>query len=585
MSRDFYGHFKNSSSKQRWNRVRQLASPEAMAGYFSFCIAGDIDKALEEIKKHNVPYMVSSHLGDSTCVLHGDHYHICIQGPLIQNSSGATTTNPSDSQLYKRLQRQVTKVNAKKLDGQIRYFIAYMLRKPRVLMEKTDHFNEIIEEAESINRAKEKEAKDNRSDTTSDGGNKFEKQTKRSQIMEKFVSHYRESKCREAGQFKKYCIKREGLWNFVWINFISKGMKEFSEAVDIANELLRTETLEWSYKDHLDSLPELPPNLYHSQYNSQIFLAKWCDEQGIDIWQLAENIVDHGDMRRPKKNSLVFHGESNAGKTLVAMSIYEAYIARGVVTNNGSSQFLWQDCLDDRFILNEECVIAETQTEEYKNIMAGAPCMVNIKCKPAREMNRTPILFTCNALPWCMLREPKTYENRCIVYRDLRTLPWLKDWNKRIHPGAWSYYVNPYYMKLEQDQVNKEIEFSPQKCKLPPIPQRYAQSVRAILSSNDGYTTPPRVMEYDERGVQIIPHPESPIQHEGHETHSQDSLDEIDDEILNTLPLSEHEGCSPLSADLHDEPEIQSSPKKSSKKRLKYVSRESDNSPSKQQRI
>ena len=183
------------------------------------------------------------------------------------------------------------------------------------------------------------------------------------------------------------------------------------------------------------------------------------------------------DKEKPKVNCIVFHGESNSGKSMMLQSVYDAFKAGGIVTNSTSCGFTWQECIDCRVILNEEALIAPTQTEEYKQIMSGTACMVNVKCRPQRLMERTPLLFTCNKFPWELVGENQVYENRCIIYRDLNQQSWLHHYSKRIHPKAWLYYINGVMSARRQRQLNSAGSQSPGfNLTLPVHPELNAQS-------------------------------------------------------------------------------------------------------------
>jgi hypothetical protein len=61
------------------------------------------------------------------------------------------------------------------------------------------------------------------------------------------------------------------------------------------------------------------------------------------------------------------NGEGNSGKTVVMMSVYEAFRARAIVTSGASVGFIWQDATGCRIILNEECEMVNTKKEKSTN--------------------------------------------------------------------------------------------------------------------------------------------------------------------------------------------------------------------------
>ena len=126
--------------------------------------------------------------------------------------------------------------------------------------------------------------------------------------------------------------------------------------------------------------------------------------------------------------------------------------------------------MNSRLILNEECMIASTQTEEYKQIMSGVDCMVNVKNKPARRLTRTPTLFTCNTMPWTFVGQYPIYESRCKIYQDLTAQDWIPQYKRKIHPLGWLFYVQTIMRTKGYDtssDSDSSIDFQPE------VPARY----------------------------------------------------------------------------------------------------------------
>lgn len=280
------------------------------------------------------------------------------------------------------------------------------------------------------------------------------KETNNSRKMKKLLELYRNSKSTDVNSFKEYIMGRGGdEWEFVFTNYVCRGIKPLVDAIEVCTELVDIESINWTWEESLNNLPEMPLNQYHTVLTSQRFIYRWCDSQGVDVWELTEKLLRVLDKRETKINSIVLHGESNSGKTLLMKSVFDAFRLKAIVTNGASVGFTWQNATEKRVILNEEVLIAPTQTEEYKQIMAGEECMVNVKCKPQRRMRRTPLLMTCNSKPWSYVKEDTVYENRCFMYKDLQRQDWLYEYKKKIHPKGWLYYVSAVAARMNEPEV------------------------------------------------------------------------------------------------------------------------------------
>jgi hypothetical protein len=54
-----------------------------MAGYFSFVLS-NVEGVVQVIQDNleGLDYMLFEHFNDVDCVMRGDHYHVCVKGPL-----------------------------------------------------------------------------------------------------------------------------------------------------------------------------------------------------------------------------------------------------------------------------------------------------------------------------------------------------------------------------------------------------------------------------------------------------------------------------------------------------------------------
>jgi len=109
--------------------------------------------------------------------------------------------------------------------------------------------------------------------------------------MSALLKLYRESHSYDVNSFKRYLLAKGGeTWEFVFNNYISKGMKHLVDAVEVCTELVNAESVTWTWQESLDNLPT--PNLdkYHTVLTSQHFIYRWCVAQGIEVWKLAKDL-------------------------------------------------------------------------------------------------------------------------------------------------------------------------------------------------------------------------------------------------------------------------------------------------------
>ena len=196
-----------------------------------------------------VEFATYCHANDPNCVIHGDHVHMVVKGPLPKNNRGELAENVSETILYRKLKRlNRYNVRVKACLGNIVNFLIYLSKPPRVFEYATPHFEALRQEAEDVVDALETLEADEASDIDP----KHCKESKTAKVMSTLIKIYRDSHCRDVAQFKKYCLdKGDDVWDFVWNQFISKGMRKFQEAIEICNELLRSESLDLTWEQSI----------------------------------------------------------------------------------------------------------------------------------------------------------------------------------------------------------------------------------------------------------------------------------------------------------------------------------------------
>ena len=146
-------------------------------------------------------------------------------------------------------------------------------------------------------------------------------------------------------------------------------------------------------------------------------------------------------------------GRSNAGKTYWGNLL--TCIPDIVGQTIQSSDFAYQHCVDKDIILIPELSLTKLeQDEELKKITEGLPILVNIKNKEAGKLEKTPVLLTCNRLPWASFgNESAAIKNRMIMYDNLVPSDVLKPVSEP---------PDPRFIVQVFDFINKNIEVKPE---------------------------------------------------------------------------------------------------------------------------
>ena len=103
-----------------------------------------------------------------------------------------------------------------------------------------------------------------------------------------------------------------------------------------------------------------------------------------------------GDKLDHKKNAFILQGPTNCGKSMLFRLLTEKMSITPMTRDNGKNAFWLQSCLDDKFILYEEPMIAPENVNTWKLLLEGAPVKAQIKNQPDAVMERKPFFITTN---------------------------------------------------------------------------------------------------------------------------------------------------------------------------------------------
>lgn len=245
--------------------------------------------------------------------------------------------------------------------------------------------------------------------------------------------------------FKAIAALPQGIdedWKSIWFRLSTK--TRTSAILAQAVELLKSEYMYKSFDSLIDEfcndtrltshLKTLSPEESYDNW------CGWVSKQGWDLGELIRDIYNIMDRTLDKVNTLCIIGDSNSGKT-VMITRPLCGIAKfvGMIGNRGAnSQFVYQECPNQRMIAIDECVMTKEVLEDLKLLTGGEDLMADVKGKGHARVSRTPVIMTGNKDPWLAdftQREPLM--NRFIYYR-AKYDDELKDC-KQIHPAAWWY--------------------------------------------------------------------------------------------------------------------------------------------------
>lgn len=229
-------------------------------------------------------------------------------------------------------------------------------------------------------------------------------------------------------------LKQE--WDYLAMNFaLEKVLKHVRMSYEATlfnvrfSELIRT--FDNKYLD-------MPRDKYESPRSSYELFIEWCAYQRISIDELIERIVNVMDRRVPKLNTLAFFGDTNSGKSVViSRPLAELCRSVGRIANIGAnSEFCYQDCINKRVIVIDECVLAREQLEFIKVLIGGENMFAGTKHTTATKIPRIPIILTGNRPVWQLdYTQQAPMETRCYIY-ETRSCSLLKG-RKSLHPLMW----------------------------------------------------------------------------------------------------------------------------------------------------
>lgn len=222
------------------------------------------------------------------------------------------------------------------------------------------------------------------------------------------------------------------------------GKPRLSGIVSNVKSMLQAEFIHKSFAELIDIYCKMPEfrQTYETPEDSYDIMLAWLQHQRINPLDFVQKVIAVMDRKPMKINSILLVGESNSGKT-VCFSQPLRTLARfvGMIGNRGSnSDFVYMECINQRMIAVDECVMNPQNLEDFKLLMGGEPLKANVKGKGYETVERTPVILTGNKEPWCLdntQREP--FLNR-MYYWNVTKCDELAD-KKFLSPKMWWYLM------------------------------------------------------------------------------------------------------------------------------------------------
>lgn len=149
------------------------------------------------------------------------------------------------------------------------------------------------------------------------------------------------------------------------------------------------------------------------------YLLSIFQNNGIDFPLFLNEVENIIRMKYPRINALVIRGPTTTGKTLIAKNIVKPYNYGSVSRDGDATAFYLQNLLDHDIALMEEPHISMTTVQNFKELLAGSPLMVQVKNHAPRELGRIPCIITTNQALWDNLidAEAEPIKKRIIEFK------------------------------------------------------------------------------------------------------------------------------------------------------------------------
>lgn len=160
----------------------------------------------------------------------------------------------------------------------------------------------------------------------------------------------------------------------------------------------------------------------HGVYNEEeeLEILRLFHHQNIDPVKFAFDLKSVLNCDYPKVNTFKIWGVKDSGKSLIAMSIADPFIASYSSNHGSENEFFLSNFVNKSVILCEELYVTQATCEDFKSILGGNFIDISKKHVDKQILSRTPIILTSNYNSFGRGHlsniDEQALQGRCIVY-------------------------------------------------------------------------------------------------------------------------------------------------------------------------
>lgn len=267
----------------------------------------------------------------------------------------------------------------------------------------------------------------------------------------------------DAGHFRRVCAStsRQELREF-YIKFMHS--KDFDRKVSkqITFEQSRIQNLTWL--QCINSLDIIGRKQSHGPFVDRNKSVKWIEmilhHNQIDVKYFVRLLWNVMNRNNGKKNTILFLGEPNCGKSLIMTSIAESliYYFTNTKSDAGRDRFYLQEMNSVRCAFFDEFILTDGMQPEFLKVCQGLENSTDVKFGSKESIPKTPIMMAGNMHPSMGLsREARgafmrAFNERCTTFNlksfeELKNLP-----ENKLSPMAWRILIYKHIPQFEIDR-------------------------------------------------------------------------------------------------------------------------------------
>lgn len=242
---------------------------------------------------------------------------------------------------------------------------------------------------------------------------------------------------------------------------------------DICDTAWNIATAEWNHKTFKEIIAHhYEKESFNNAYYYSIKYSYWlalrllknqliCHSEIYEMINFIKKWADNNITRKSgKKNTLMYEGQTNSGKSLWTNVLLELMWNVGYMKNaNKSNQFAYDDCEWRRMLFWTECRLNASHVDQCKKILEGSPMPADVKFRSTTQIQPTPVLIDSNLKLNAFCREhTDALKNRVREYH-WTTQNFLQHCERKLNPLLWYYMFNLSPDFDDLDNVPDESHF------------------------------------------------------------------------------------------------------------------------------